>query len=111
MENKTATPLGKAFSTTENVVSQCDDQIFGSIVETLVINFDQEEFDQLLSGGSASRLNVRKHWRIFLARPPLVRLGRKSLLRQVRFSVNLLQLHARLNRLCLSLTQSQQRLT
>ena len=40
-----ATPLGKAFYTTDNVVSQCDDQTLGSIVETLIINFDQEKFE------------------------------------------------------------------
>jgi len=68
-----ATLLRKAFSTTENVVSQCDDQTLRFIVETLVINFDQEEFEQLLSGCSASPLNVLKHWRIFLARPLLVK--------------------------------------
>jgi len=39
------TPLGSAFSTAENQVSQCDDQTFGSIAETLVIHFDQERFE------------------------------------------------------------------
>ena len=53
MENKMATPLGNSFSTVENQVSQCDDQTFGSIAETLVIQFDQERFEQL-SGGSTS---------------------------------------------------------
>ena len=46
-----ATPLGTVFSTAKNQVSQCEDQTFGSIVETLVIHFDQERFEQLLSGG------------------------------------------------------------
>jgi len=59
MENKMATPLGTTFFTTENQVSQCDDQTFGSIAETLVIHFDQERFEQLLSGGSTSPLHVR----------------------------------------------------
>ena len=67
------TSLGTSFSTAKNQVWQCDDQTLESIVETLVINFNQEKFEQLLSGGSASPLNVRKHRRIFLARVPLVK--------------------------------------
>ena len=39
------TPLGTAFSTAENQVSQCDDQALGSITETLIIHFDQEKFE------------------------------------------------------------------
>jgi len=54
MKNKMATPLGTLFSTAENQVSQCDDQTLGSIAETLVIHFDQEKFEQLLSRGSKS---------------------------------------------------------
>jgi len=73
MKNKMATLLGKAFSTIENVVSQCDDQTLVSIVETLIINFDEKMFEQLLSGGSASPLSVRKHRSIFLSRAPLVK--------------------------------------
>jgi len=66
-----ATPLGNAFSTVENQVSQCDDQTFGSIAETLVIHFDPERFEQLLSGGSKSPLRVRKHKEVSVARAPL----------------------------------------
>ena len=65
-----ATPLGTAFSTAENQVSQCDDQTLGSIAETLVIHFDQEWFE-LLSGGSTSLLHVRKHRNVSVARAPL----------------------------------------
>jgi len=54
MENKMATPLGTAFSTIENLVSQSDDQTLGSTVETLVIQFDQKKSEQFLSGGSTS---------------------------------------------------------
>ena len=68
MENKTATLLGIVFSTAENQVSQCDDQTFGSIAETLVIHFDQERFEQL-SGGSASPLHVHKE--VSVVRVPL----------------------------------------
>jgi len=52
------TPLGTLLFTVENQVSQCD---IGSTVETLVIHFDQERFEQLLSGGSTNPLHVRKH--------------------------------------------------
>ena len=63
MENKMATTLGASFSTAENQVSQGDDQTLRFIVETLVIHFDQEKFEQLLSGGSKSLLHVRKKGR------------------------------------------------
>ena len=62
-----ATPLGNAFSTAENQVSQCDDQILRSISETLV----QERFEQLLSGGSTSPLHACKHRKVSVARSPL----------------------------------------
>ena len=45
MENKMETPLGNAFSTVENQVSQYDEQTLRSIAETLVIHFDQEIFE------------------------------------------------------------------
>ena len=69
MKNKIATPLGTLFSSAENQVSQCDDQTFESITETLVIYFDQERFEQLLSGGSTSALHVHKG--VSVARAPL----------------------------------------
>ena len=45
MEKKIVTPLGIAFSTAKNQVSQCDDQIFESIAEMLVTQFNQERFE------------------------------------------------------------------
>ena len=72
-ENKIATPLETEFSTAKNEVSQCDDQTLGFIVETLVIHFDQEKFEQLLFGSSASLLNVRKQRKISLTRAHLVK--------------------------------------
>jgi len=54
-------------------VSQCDNQTLGSTAETLVIQFDQEKFEQLLFEGSSSPINVRKHRKISLARTPLVK--------------------------------------
>jgi len=49
MKNKMAIPLGTTFSTTENGASQCDNQTLRPIAETLIIYFDQEKFEQLLS--------------------------------------------------------------
>ena len=71
MKNKMATLLETVFSTAENQVSQRDDQTFGSIAETLVIHFNQERFEQLLSGGSTRPLHVRKHKEVSVATFPL----------------------------------------
>ena len=62
------TPLGTFFFNNKKTVSQCDEQIIGPITKTLVIHFDQEKFDQLLSEGSLSPVNVRKHRKISLAK-------------------------------------------
>jgi len=83
MENKMATPLGTVFFTAENQVSQFDDQTFGSIAEMLVIHFDQERFEQLLSGGSTNLLHVRKHMEVSVARAPLA-----TSLKQVSIETN-----------------------
>ena len=65
MENKMAIPLGNYFSTPMNQVPQFD---VGSTIKTLVIHFDQERFEQLLSEGSTNLLHVRKHKKINVAR-------------------------------------------
>ena len=96
-----ATLLGTLFSAADNQVSQCDDQTFGSIAETLVINFDQEKFEQLLTGGSKNPLRVRKHIKVSVANVSLATLGSKS--RLLRFFMNLILPYARLIRLCASL--------
>jgi len=64
MENKMATPLGKLFSTNEKIVSQRDDQALEATTETLVISFDQKEFEEILSQGVNNPLFVRKHKKI-----------------------------------------------
>ena len=71
------TPLGRLFSNVENQVSQCDDQTLGSIVETLVFNFDQEKFGQLLTGGSKKLLHVRKRMKVSVASVLLATLGKQ----------------------------------
>jgi len=50
MKNKMATPLGMSFSTVENQVSQCDDQTFGSIAETLVITLTKRGLNNFSLG-------------------------------------------------------------
>ena len=49
-----ATPLGKVFSTDEKAIAQADLKLLGSTVESLVVEFDQERFEQLFSSGSIS---------------------------------------------------------
>jgi len=48
-----ATPLGISFSTDENTVAQADVRLLGKMVESVVIEFDQEKFEEFLSSGSA----------------------------------------------------------
>ena len=41
-----ATLLGNIFSTNEKIVSQCENKTLGSTAEMVVIQFDQEKFEQ-----------------------------------------------------------------
>ena len=66
-----ATPFGMVFFNNKKTVSQCDDQTTGSATETVVLQFDQEKFEQLFSEGTSSSINMRKHMKISLARTPL----------------------------------------
>ena len=43
------TPLGIVFSTDEKTVVQADLKLLGSTVESLVVEFDQEKFEELFS--------------------------------------------------------------
>jgi len=49
-----ATPLGTYFSIDENTVAQTVVQLLGKMVESLVIESDQEKFEEFLSSGSTS---------------------------------------------------------
>ena len=71
MENKMATPLGNLFLNNKKTVIQCGDETLGFTTETLVIQFDQEKFEQLFSEGSSSPINMRKRRKIFVARSHL----------------------------------------
>jgi len=48
-----ATLLGISFSTDENVVSQPEVHLLRKMVESLIVEFDQENFEKFLSSGSA----------------------------------------------------------
>ena len=48
------TPLGTIFSTDEKAVAQADVRLIESTFESLVIEFDQEKFEEFLSSGSKS---------------------------------------------------------
>ena len=56
---KMATPLGSAFSTDEIVVSQCDNKSVGDDVEILVIEFNQDKFEEMISQDGSSPLSSR----------------------------------------------------
>jgi hypothetical protein len=72
MENKMATPLGSSSSTNEKEVSQCDDKALGSFVELLVIEFDQEKFEELLSQSKHSLTTMSKHIRAYVAKTAII---------------------------------------
>ena len=65
MENKMATPLGESvFWRNKETVPQCNGQNPESVMfENLVIHFDQEKFEELLSEVSPV-LHARKHRKI-----------------------------------------------
>jgi len=47
-----ATPLGTTFSTDEQIVGQGDVSFMEKMVESHVMEFDQEKFEEFLSSGS-----------------------------------------------------------
>ena len=69
MENKMATPLGRSvFWRNKETVSQCEGQNSEPVTfENLVIHFDQEKFEELLSEGSLV-LHIRKHRKVSMAK-------------------------------------------
>ena len=69
MKNKMATPLeNKVFFCNKEIMSQCNGQSPGPLViKNLVIYFDQEIFEELLSGGSPV-LHAWKHRNVFMAK-------------------------------------------
>ena len=69
MEDKMATPLGRSvFWHNKETVSQCNGQNLEPVIfENLVIHFDQEKFEELISEGSPV-LHTRKHRKISVAK-------------------------------------------
>ena len=68
MENKLATTVGEIFSTTEKIVAQHDKVAVGDMAETLVIEFDQDRYEELLSSGKSSPVSLRKYRKITMAK-------------------------------------------
>jgi len=66
-----AASLRKAFFNNKKTTPQCDDETLGSTAEILVIQFDQEKFEQLLSEGGSNPTSAHKHRKISMARSPL----------------------------------------
>ena len=58
------TPLGNVFSIDEKVIAQVHLNLIGSTVESLVVEFDQEKFEQLLSSGSVSSKSMQKYHKV-----------------------------------------------
>ena len=68
MENKMATPLGNKVFFRNKEIMQCNGQSLEPVtVKNLVIHFDQEKFEELLSGGSPV-LHARKHRKVSVAK-------------------------------------------
>ena len=72
MKNKMATLLGNSvLFRNKEIMSQCNGQNAEPvIVENLVIHFDQEKFEEFLSGGSPAR-HTRKHRKVSVAKAPV----------------------------------------
>jgi len=65
------TSLGNFLFNKKKMAPQSDDETLGSTAKTLVIQFDQERFEQLLSESGSSPISVRKHRKISVVRSPL----------------------------------------
>ena len=53
------TSLGTVFSTDEKIVAQADLKMIGSTVKSLIVEFDHEKLEQLLSSGSIIPKSMR----------------------------------------------------
>ena len=58
------TPLEGVFSTDEKVVAQADLKLLGSAVQSLVVKFNQEKFEQLLSSSSISPKSTQEYHKV-----------------------------------------------
>ena len=60
--------VGEIFSTIEKIVAQHDKVAVGDMSETLVIEFDQDNYEELLSSGKSSPIPLRKYRKITVAK-------------------------------------------
>ena len=61
-----AIPLRSSFYINEKAVAQADLKLLESTVESLVVEFDQEKFEKLLSSGSISPKSTRQYRKVSL---------------------------------------------
>lgn len=47
------TTMRSSFFTKDNVVAQFDEKLIGLVVETLVVEFDQQKYEEYISSGSS----------------------------------------------------------
>ena len=60
------TPLGIVFSTDEKTVVQADLKLLGSTVKSLVVEFDQEKFEELFSLSPVSpKVSSETHFQVY----------------------------------------------
>ena len=65
-KQKMVIPLGSSFSTDDNTVVQADVKFIRSMVESLIVEFDQEKFEEFLFVGSKSPKVMRQYRRVSL---------------------------------------------
>jgi len=59
------TPVGLVFSTDKKAIAQADIKLFGSTVESLIIEFDLEKFKELSSGSVTSKVSSETRSQVF----------------------------------------------
>ena len=62
---KMVTPLGMTFSTDKKEVSQCDNKSVGDNAEILVIEFNQDKFEEMISQECASPRSSQRQRKVF----------------------------------------------
>ena len=60
------TPLGNVFFIDEKVMALADIKLVGSMVESIVIEFDQGKFEEFFSSSSKSQKATRQYRRVSL---------------------------------------------
>jgi len=73
-----ATPLGMIYYTDEEMVAQSDTELLGSMVESLVVEFDQERYEKFLSAGSVSPKATRRFRKVSQETPLSLSLSEES---------------------------------